>query len=194
MDHGKRQAGELYSLFEIEPSTRKKEKIPTPSETRWLYYRDTLRAVLDQTETIDEFMNIQSNRERWEHHIVTSKYPLGPIKDVPFSFKNPLINAHFRFVLSVLEVLGGATRSSSRNTTFPKLVGQPPISRPVFEKRIVENPKRRLCPFRVSCRNPIGQYSTIRIHFETPHHEPLCEVLHHELFAQQDVDQGLHRL
>ena len=108
---------------------------------------------------------------------------------------NPLINAHFRFALSVLEVLGEInTIFQTKYGFFQKLVGLPPLSRPVFEKIIVEKPKRRLCPFRVSCRNPIGQYSPIRIHFETPHHEPLCEVLHNELFPQQDVDQGLHRL
>ena len=51
-------------------------------------------------------MNLRGNREKWVQHLATSKFPLGPIKDVPFSFRNPLINAHFRFALAVLEVLG----------------------------------------------------------------------------------------
>ena len=63
-------------------------------------------AILDQTETIDAFMDIPNNREKWEQHITSSKHPLGPLKDVQFSFKRPLVNAHFRFALFVLDVLG----------------------------------------------------------------------------------------
>ena len=113
-----------YTAFlKSNPPQEKNKNIPPPSETRWLYYRDTLRAVLDQTETIDAFMNIQSNRERWKHHIATSKYPLGPIKDVPFSFKNPLINAHFRFALSILEVLGEINTIFQTKYGFSKICG-----------------------------------------------------------------------
>ena len=32
--------------------------------------------------------------------------PIGPIKDVPFSFQHPLVDAHFRFATSIFEVLG----------------------------------------------------------------------------------------
>ena len=84
----------------------KPKKLPPPSETRWLYYRDTLRAVLDQKGMIDEFMSFQNNREKWRQHISTSKHPLGPIQEVPFSFREPLIKAHFKFALFVLDVLG----------------------------------------------------------------------------------------
>ena len=63
-------------------------------------------AVLDHTEIIDAFTGLPGNREKWVRHIATSKYPLGPIKDVLFSFTHPLINAHFRFALYILEVLG----------------------------------------------------------------------------------------
>ena len=63
-------------------------------------------AILDQTGSIDAFMRIPNNREKWEEHIATSKKPLGQIKDVRFSFTNPLVNAHFRFALFVLDVLG----------------------------------------------------------------------------------------
>ena len=53
----------------------KKKKIPPPSETRWLFFRDTLRALLDQTELVDEFLNINDNREKWIAHTSNSKYP-----------------------------------------------------------------------------------------------------------------------
>ena len=95
-----------YSAFLKTNPPPEKKKIPPPSETRWLYYRDTLMAILDQTETIDAFMDIPNNREKWEQHITSSKHPLGPLKDVQFSFKHPLVNAHFRFALFVLDVLG----------------------------------------------------------------------------------------
>ena len=44
-----------YTLFVRRKSTPKPRKIPPPSETRWLFYRDSLRAILEQTETIEEF-------------------------------------------------------------------------------------------------------------------------------------------
>ena len=75
----------------------KKKKIPPPSETRWLFYRDTLNAVLDQTEMVDAFLNEANNMEKWRTHVSSSKYPLGKIKDVPFSFMNGLVKAQFQF-------------------------------------------------------------------------------------------------
>ena len=83
-----------------------KKKIPPPSETRWLLYRDTLSAVMDQTDTIERFMNLRGNREKWNQFLATQKFPLGEIKDVPFSFDHPLVRAHFQFAKDLLDILG----------------------------------------------------------------------------------------
>ena len=96
-----------YTTFARLRSTgTKKKKIPPPSETRWLFFRDALRALLDQTELVDAFLNNGNNREKWETHIATSKNPLGQIKDIPFSFGNSLIVAHFKFASFLFDVLG----------------------------------------------------------------------------------------
>ena len=105
MDNGKRSTSELWNLCEDEPPAPKR-KIPPPSETRWLLYRDTLRAVFEQTDAIEKYMNLRGNREKWAHHISTPKHPLGQIKDVPFSFKHPLVRAHFHFAKDILDILG----------------------------------------------------------------------------------------
>ena len=67
----------------------KKKKLPQPSETRWLFFRDTLKAMLDQTEMINAFMAYDNNGEKWARHISSLKHPLGPIKDVPFRLRTP---------------------------------------------------------------------------------------------------------
>ena len=96
-----------YTLFVRGKSTTPKpKKIPPPSETRWLFYRDSLRAILEQTDTIAEFVNLPGNRDKWAQHISTAKFPLGQIKELPFSFKHPLIDAHFRFAKFILDILG----------------------------------------------------------------------------------------
>ena len=106
MDHRWRSVGELYHFCSVEVSWDKKKKIPPPSETRWLFFRDALRALLDQTELVDAFLNEGNNHEKCETHIATSKHPLGRIKDVQFSFGNQLVFAHFKFGLFLFDVLG----------------------------------------------------------------------------------------
>ena len=95
-----------YTAFvRANPDFPKKKKIPPPSETRWLFYRDALTALLDQTEEVDAFLNTNQNRQKWARHIATSKHPLGQIKDVFTTFEHPLVMAHFKFAHFVLDVL-----------------------------------------------------------------------------------------
>ena len=56
--------------------------------------------------TIDQFLNLPGNREKWERYIISPKHPLGPFNDVPLSFGHPLVNAHFRFAYDILDILG----------------------------------------------------------------------------------------
>ena len=112
-----------YSVFlRTNPPPEKKKKIPPPSETRWLYYRDTLMAILDQTDSIDAFMNIPNNRERWEQHIATYKNPLGQIKDVPFSFTHPSSTRIFGLHCWCLMFLGDQHDLPNKIRLFPKFV------------------------------------------------------------------------
>ena len=51
-------------------------------------------------------MNQGQNRIKWRQHISNPQHPLGAIKDVPFSFTNYLVDAHFQFAFFVLDLLG----------------------------------------------------------------------------------------
>ena len=83
-----------------------KRKIPTPSETRWLFCRESLKALLDRKETVEAFMNLRGVCDKWASHISTPKHPLGEVKDVFFSFTHPLIDAHFQFAFFAFDILG----------------------------------------------------------------------------------------
>ena len=82
------------------------KKIPPPSETRWLFLGDALKALLEQTETVEAFVRTGKNMQKWREHISSSTFPVGQIKDAVFSFKNPLIDAHFRFASYIFDRLG----------------------------------------------------------------------------------------
>ena len=95
-----------YTLFARRRSRTKLKKIPPPSETRWLFLRDTLNVLLEQTQTVDAFLNTNKNMDKWREHVSSSKSNLGPIKDIPFSLQHPLIKAHFKFAKAIFVVLG----------------------------------------------------------------------------------------
>ena len=67
-----------YTAFARRHQRTKKKKIPTPSDTRWLFYRDALKAILDQTETVEAFLNQGDNRSKWAEYISTPSHHLGP--------------------------------------------------------------------------------------------------------------------
>ena len=74
-------------------------KIPTPSETRWSFYKDVIQAVLVQTEQIDEFL-----ADDGEMVSVRNKFGKSQtltVTDEPF-FQNDFIVAHFLFARFVL--------------------------------------------------------------------------------------------
>ena len=125
----------------------KKKKIPPPSETMWLFFRDALRALLRQTELVDAFLNNGNNREKWETHISTSKNPIGQIKDFPFSFRNPLIVAHFKFASFLFDVLGDINEISKQSTVLWIVSGDILRFCKLFGARIDEIGKQRLESF-----------------------------------------------
>ena len=99
----------------------KKKKIPTPSDTRWLFYREALKAILEQTETLDQFLNLSDNREKWVRYIASPSHPLGQVKDVPLSFNHPLVNAHFRLAFDIHDILADI------NTVFQMKFSEAPL-------------------------------------------------------------------
>ena len=64
-----------YSLFSRKTSSTKVKKIPPPSETRWLFLRDALKALLEQTETVEAFLKSGKNMQKWREHISSSAFP-----------------------------------------------------------------------------------------------------------------------
>ena len=70
-----------------------------------MFYREALKAILEQTETVEQFLNLSDNREKWVRYIASPSHPLGQVKDVPFSFNHPLVDAHFRFAFDILDIL-----------------------------------------------------------------------------------------
>ena len=102
----------------------KRRKIPPPSETRWLFYRDTLMAVLDQTDIIDAFLGFDGTRDKFVTHLGSSKHPLGALRDVHFfSFAHPLSTPTFNLRATSLTFLAKPTRFTKRRTGFSPICG-----------------------------------------------------------------------
>ena len=75
-------------------------KIPTPSETRWSFYKDVVHAVLAQSEQIEDYL-------RTDHEFASfcDRHGVPSTREVasrPF-FKNIFIRAHFLFAKSLLK-------------------------------------------------------------------------------------------
>ena len=143
----------------------KRRKIPPPSETRWLFYRDTLMAVLDQTDIIDEFLDFDGTRGKFVTHLGSSKHPLGALRDVHFSFTHPLSTPTFKSHATFFDVLGQI------NTIYQEKYGFLPNLWEYLwplgqflrgELRKIENGNFGLFPFlRKVQRDEIGQFAKI---------------------------------
>ena len=70
-----------------------------------MFYREALKAILEQTETVEQFLNMPDNREKWVRYTASPSQPLGQVKEVLFSFAHPLVYAHFRFTFDILDIL-----------------------------------------------------------------------------------------
>ena len=71
-----------------------------------MFYRESLKAILDQSETVEAFMNQGDNPSKWAEYFATPSRHLGEVKDVFFSFTHPLVDAHFQFAFFMLDILG----------------------------------------------------------------------------------------
>ena len=87
--------------------------IPQPSDTRWLFYRDVVQAILSQTESVEAFVLEDDDfPDFWnslrENELCGSSVP------EEFSFDDRIIKATVGFTLEMLELLGRV------NTVFQK--------------------------------------------------------------------------
>ena len=86
--------------------------IPQPSETRWLFYRDVLSAILSQKRSVEQFVLREAEFRQFWVRIRSDAERYGPCVTRDFSFSNNLIGATFSFTWFVLDLLG------RKNTIF----------------------------------------------------------------------------
>mgnify|MGYP004552267677 CR=1 FL=1 len=80
--------------------------IPQPSETRWLFYRDVVRAILSQAEHVEAFVGGESEFASFWNGLRRDFDNCGQGVPHEFSFKNQMIKATFDFTLFILDPLG----------------------------------------------------------------------------------------
>ena len=78
------------------------KKIPTPSETRWCFFREVIEALLAQRKEIDMFLCqdddfLSFRATLWQSDETTCTYSDGVF------FKNRFVRSHFRFALFILD-------------------------------------------------------------------------------------------
>ena len=67
---------------------------------------------------VDEFLNQGDNRTKWTKYISTPPHHLGEMTDVVFSFRHPLVSAHFKFALYILDILADLNTIFQRKYSF----------------------------------------------------------------------------
>ena len=77
------------------------QKKPTPSETRWSFYRDVLKSLLSQEKQIDQFLLQDAEFPS----AIQKMKPLfdSVISPAPPSFSNEFVNGHFHFAYFLLD-------------------------------------------------------------------------------------------
>ena len=80
--------------------------IPQPSMTRWLFYRDVVRAIISQAKCIEDFVSGDPEFLTFWNCLRSEQEKYGPCVQQDFSFSNGTIKATFDFTLFVLEMLG----------------------------------------------------------------------------------------
>ena len=80
--------------------------IPQPSETRWLFYRDVVRAIMTQTRFIELFVSEEADFQQFLRGSKRDVEKYGGRVEKEFSFSNTLIRATFEFAQFILDLLG----------------------------------------------------------------------------------------
>ena len=94
-----------YKRFLIQTKRPPVKVIPQPSDTRWFFYRDVLRAILAQTESVEAFVLDDEDFADFWNSLRREWEKLDPCVQNEFSFDNPIIKATFGFTLEILDLL-----------------------------------------------------------------------------------------
>ena len=80
--------------------------IPQPSDTRWLFYRDVVKAIISQARCVESFVSRESDFTSFWKSVRREEAKFGRSIDRDFSFEDPYIKATFSFCSYILELLG----------------------------------------------------------------------------------------
>ena len=80
--------------------------IPQPSDTRWLFYRDVVKATIAQSNYVELFVASEIEFPMFWNGLKRTSRHYGPCVNHDFSFQDPLIKAIFDFTLLILDLLG----------------------------------------------------------------------------------------
>ena len=94
------------NFLTTDDSTDNLKTIPQPSDTRWLFYRDVIGAILSQRQYVEQFALRDREFPRFWAGLRRNVQKYGPCVTRDFSFSNNLINATFGFTHFILDILG----------------------------------------------------------------------------------------
>ena len=94
------------NFLTTDDSTDNLRTIPRPSETRWLFYRDVISAILSQRQYVEQFTLRDREFPRLWAGLRMNVQKYGPCVTQDFSFSNNLINATFGFTQFIFDLLG----------------------------------------------------------------------------------------
>ena len=96
-----------YKKFIMQDSTRQRlRSIPQPSDTRWLFYRDVVSAILSQRNTVDVFITGHEGFSMFWDSLRQQKEKYGDLVERDFAFQDDTFRSLFQFVEFVLGFLG----------------------------------------------------------------------------------------
>ena len=96
-----------YKRFLVGKHGNEKLKvIPQPSETRWLFFMDVVRAIMSQTSFVEGFVSEETDYHHFWRGLKRDVMKYGACVEQEFSFANALIRATFDFTRFVLDFLG----------------------------------------------------------------------------------------
>ena len=97
----------MYKSFLAEKNLQQVlKKIPQPSDTRWLFYRDVVTSIMSQRKYLEGFVKGQRSFTGFWNTLRSKNDARGVIFDGDFSLKSGPLSRLFHFVKFVLDILG----------------------------------------------------------------------------------------
>ena len=112
LSEGRRQVS--YKTFLLGTNAGNKLKsIPQPSDTRWLFYRDVVSAILFQGQYVEEFLKTEERFPQFWNSLRLKRETFGPLVDCDFSFGNKHLGPLFCSSTICSEFWGESTPPSN---------------------------------------------------------------------------------